>query len=127
MLSAIAYASISSSVIPYSTLFSRARSLPQPAPGEPLLFPISIFSAANSQVLRARVPIDPITLQVWEPEVGKGVKIAGVPEEAAAIECEMPLEVEEDGQDHGGLLTGEALNSIMVDGKKVRYLSTALI
>ena len=73
------------------------------------------------------MPIDPICLQVWEPEAGKGVKIAGVPEEAAAIECEMPLEVEEDGQDTGGLLTGEASTSIMVDGKKVRCLNIALM
>ncbi|SCV71213.1 BQ2448_2801 [Microbotryum intermedium] len=119
MLSAVAVSSISSFIIPYSTLFTRARSLPRPEPGEPLLFPLSILSAANGLVMRARVPLDPYTLQVWDPEPGKGAKIAGVPEEAAAIECEMPIESTQDGADGSGLVTGRVKDSVSIDGKEI--------
>ncbi|KAK4698625.1 hypothetical protein P7C70_g7648, partial [Phenoliferia sp. Uapishka_3] len=97
MLSAVALASISTPLIPYSTLFTRARSLPQPKMGEPLLFPLTILSASNGKVMRARVPVDPMSLQVWEPGEGEGCRIAGVPGEEVGIEVEMPIEMGEDG------------------------------
>ncbi|KDE06613.1 hypothetical protein MVLG_03109 [Microbotryum lychnidis-dioicae p1A1 Lamole] len=119
MLSAVAVSAVSSSIIPYSTLFARARSLPRPEPGEPLLLPISILSAANGIVMRVRVPLDPYTLQIWHPEPGKGVKIAGVPEEVAAIECEMPIEPSQDGANGSGLVTGRVTDTICIDGKEI--------
>lgn len=67
MLSAVAFSSISSSIIPYSSLFEKARSLPQPLSNQPLLIPISILAASTGDIFTARVPVDPITLQVWEP------------------------------------------------------------
>ncbi|ORY92664.1 hypothetical protein BCR35DRAFT_286005 [Leucosporidium creatinivorum] len=91
MLSAVALQSIALPILPYTTLFTRARSLPRPEPGQPLLFPLSILSASNGAIMRARVPIDPITLQVWQPPEGEGVKIAGVPGEEVGIEVEMPM------------------------------------
>lgn len=91
MLSAVALQAVALPILPYTTLFTRARSLPRPKPGQPLLFPLSILSASNGAVMRARVPIDPVTLQVWQPLEGEGVKIAGVPGEDVGIELEMPM------------------------------------
>lgn len=136
MLSAVALATVASPLIPYTTLFSRAKSLPQPPFGSPLLFPLSILSASNGNVMRARVPIDPLTLQVWEPPEGEGCTIAGVPGEDAGIEVEMPIELGEDGG--GWLVTGRAKDVVVVDGRQVsppvelppalqQYLSQALL
>lgn len=112
MLSAVALSSISS-VIPYSTIFSRARSLPSPTLGEPLLLPISILSAATGDVFIARVPLHPTTLEVWEPEAGKGCVIAGVPGEAAGIILELPL------AEGGGLMTGNVQDLVEFEDMKV--------
>jgi hypothetical protein len=120
MLAAVALTSISTPILPYSTLFSRSRQLPRPPPGQPLLFPLTILSASNGALMRVRVPIDPWTLQVWEPPEGEGCVIAGVPGEEVGIEVEMPIEV--GGQEgHGsGMVTGRARDVVELDGVEVR-------
>lgn len=107
MLSAVALSSLSSpSLLPYTTLHSRARSLPPPPVGQPLMFPLSILSASNGALMRARVPLDPVTLEPWElsnsDEEG-GVSIAGVPGRAAGIEVELPLSVDESAPPAGAV------------------------
>ncbi|GAA6050184.1 hypothetical protein JCM3770_000443 [Rhodotorula araucariae] len=115
MFSAAAATSITSALLPYTTLWDRARSLPRPSPGDPLLFPLSILSASNGVLMRARVPIDPSTLQLWEPAPGEGVEIAGVPgRDEPGIEVEMPLE-QDDGSAAGGLVTGRARDVVKLD------------
>lgn len=89
------------------------------APGSPLLLPISILSASNGLLMKARVPVDPVTLEVWEPESGEGTVIAGVPGEALGIEIELPIE-EVEGTE-GGLVTGRPRDTITVEGKEVRF------
>lgn len=71
-VAAVALAAVSGAtpVVPFSTLFMRAKRMEQPPWGEPLLLPISILSACEGRILRARVPMCPLTLQVWEPEEG---------------------------------------------------------
>lgn len=120
MLSAAALMAVSTPLIPYSTLFSRARALPQPPPGSPLMLSFNILSASNGLLMRARVPIDPVTLQVWEPAEGEGCVIAGVPGEAAGIEVEMPIEVVEGVE--GGLVTGRPKDVVPFEGQEVRSL-----
>ncbi|KAL8279871.1 hypothetical protein RQP46_007721 [Phenoliferia psychrophenolica] len=117
MLAAVAFSAVSTPLIPYSTLFSRARSLPQPPMGSPLLFPLSILSASNGKIMRARVPIDPMSLQMWEPPEGQGCQIAGVPGEDAGIEVEMPIELGEEGG--GWLVTGREKDVVVVDGLEI--------
>ncbi|KAM0787543.1 hypothetical protein ACM66B_003614 [Microbotryomycetes sp. NB124-2] len=115
MLAAVALNALSTPILPYSRLFERARSLRKGwSNDEPIMFPLSILSTSNSALLRARVPIDPITLQPWEPPEGQGVKIAGVPEEGAGIELETPLEA----AGNGGLVTGQAQTVVDVDGQQ---------
>lgn len=120
MTAAVALAALATPLIPYSTIFSRARSLPQPAFGSPLLFPLSILSASSGVLLRARVPIDPWSLQPWEPTPGEGCEIAGVPgRDEAGIEVEMPLETGEGGGE-AGLVTGRAKDVVKLsDGSEV--------
>lgn len=117
MLAALALSAISTPLLPYTTLFTRSRSLPPPPPGSPLMFPLSILSASNGIVLRARVPIDPLTLQVWEPKEGEGCVIAGVPGEGVGVEVEMPIQVVPGVE--GGLVTGRPQDSIELDGQIV--------
>lgn len=108
MLSAVALQSIALPILPYTTLFTRARSLPRPEPGQPLLFPLSILSASNGAVMRARVPIDPVTLQVWQPLEGEGVRIAGVPSEEVGIEVEMPMAEDVELFEHASSISYES-------------------
>lgn len=117
MLSAVALHVLSDSLLPRSLLVNRAKSLPQPPPGSPLLLPISILSASNGLLMKARVPVDPVTLEVWEPESGEGTVIAGVPGEALGIEIELPIE-EVEGTE-GGLVTGRPRDTITVEGKEI--------
>lgn len=126
MAGAVALACLSDSIVPYSTLFTRARELPKPPLGFPLLFPLKILSASNGKIMRARVPIDPFTLQAWEPAEGEGCQIAGVPGEAAGIEIEMPLELDEGDGGGGWLVTGRAKDIVEVDGVQVRPLPSPL-
>ncbi|KAM0746909.1 DUF453-domain-containing protein [Meredithblackwellia eburnea MCA 4105] len=118
MLAACAVACIESpSILPYSTLFTRAKALPQPPIGsnEPLWFPLRILSASNGNVMAARVPIDPVTLRLWEPAEGEGCEIAGVPgKDEPPIEVEMPL----DGGD-SYLVTGNARDIVNVEGRDI--------
>lgn len=124
MLSAVAYSSFTNSLIPFSRLFSQISSLrsipssPTPGPPPPITYPIRILSANTGKVLTARVPIDALTMKVWDPPVGKGVKIAGVPGEAAGIELEFPIESEV-GAGEGGLMTGRERDVVTIDGKEV--------
>lgn len=117
MLSAVALAAVTDSIVPYSTLFTRARSLPRPEEGHPLMFPLEILSASNGALMRARVPLDPLTLQVWEPAKGQGTSIAGVPGEAAGIEVEMPIQTGKEAP--GELPTRNTVDVINVDGEEV--------
>lgn len=74
--------------------------------------------------MRARVPLDPHSLQVWEPAPGEGCTIAGVPGEEVGIEVEMPIEVVEGVE--GGLVTGRARDSVTLHGVEVRsFLSSS--
>ncbi|GAA5824209.1 hypothetical protein JCM11251_001568 [Rhodosporidiobolus azoricus] len=115
MFAAAALSAISSPIIPYSTLFARTRSLPRPDFDQPLLFPLSILSASNGVLMKARVPIDPISLLPWEPNEGEGVEIAGVPgKDEPGIEVEMPLDAG-DGCASAGLVTGSARNVVQLD------------
>ncbi|BGP39916.1 hypothetical protein JCM10450v2_003893 [Rhodotorula kratochvilovae] len=115
MFSAAAATSLTTPLLPYTNLWDRARSLPRPPPGEPLLFPLSILSASNGVLMHARVPVDPITLQLWEPAPGEGVEIAGVPgRDEPGIEVEMPLE-QGDGSAAGGLVTGRSRDVVRLD------------
>ena len=117
LLAAVALAAVSGKepLLAYSTLFMRAKRLPQPPFGHPLMLPINILSASNGVLMRARVPLDPLTLQVWEPAEGEGVALAGVPGEAAGIEVQMPLE----GGEGVGIVTGRAEDMVEVDGHEV--------
>lgn len=119
MFTAAAVAGLS--LLPYTTLFTRARALPPAAgssagPDGPLLFPLSILSASNGVLMRAHVPIDPYSLQLWEPEPGHGVEIAGVPgRDEPGVMVEMPLE--DAGDSPGGLVTGNARDTVrLADG-----------
>ncbi|GAA5942106.1 hypothetical protein JCM3775_007403 [Rhodotorula graminis] len=104
-------------LVPYTTLFDRARTLPRPAFGNPLLLPLSVLSASNGVLMRARVPVDPYSLQVWEHAPGEGVAIAGVPGcDEPGIEVEMPLKQGESGaRARGGLVTGNARDVVRLD------------
>lgn len=119
MLAALALSAISTPLLPYTTVFTRSRSLPPPSPGSPLMFPLSILSASNGLVLRARVPMDPLTLQVWEPKEGEGCVIAGVPGEGVGVEVEMPIQVIPGVE--GGLVTGRPVDSIDLNGITVSF------
>lgn len=58
------------------------------------MLPLNILSASNGALMKARVPLDPLTLEPWEldnPETEGGTSIAGVPGRAPAIELELPL------------------------------------
>lgn len=112
MLAAVATSGVQN-ILPYSTLFERSRTLPIPAPGQPILFPLSILSASTGDIFKATVPIDPITLEMWEPPVGQGCVIAGVPGEAAGIMLEMPL------AEGGGLLTPNTTEIVDFENMKV--------
>lgn len=120
MFTAAAIAGLS--LLPYTTLFTRARSgLPRLSPNNPdspLLFPLSILSASNGVLMRARVPIDPYSLQLWEPAPGEGAEIAGVPgRDEPGVMVEMPL----DGAGaKGGLITGNVKDRVRLgDGAEV--------
>ncbi|GAA5981795.1 hypothetical protein JCM10908_004611 [Rhodotorula pacifica] len=127
MFTAAAVAGLS--LLPYTTLFTRARSLPRPpsspsttTPHAPLLIPLSILSASNGVLMRAQVPIDPYSLQVWEPAPGEGAEIAGVPgRDEPGVVVEMPLE--ETGDDvKNGLVTGNRQDVVRLgdeDGTEV--------
>lgn len=69
--------------------------------------------------MRARVPVDPDTLEVWEPRAGDGtsVKIAGVPGEALGIEVEMPLPEPEEGANE---MSVEGSLKTVLEGHEVR-------
>lgn len=82
------------------------------------MFPLSIMSASNSAIMKARVPLHPWTLQPWEPPAGQGAQIAGVPGTAAGIEVELPMETGEGGGN--GLVTGRPTDEVEIDGHKVR-------
>ncbi|GAA5980267.1 hypothetical protein JCM5350_000892 [Sporobolomyces pararoseus] len=118
MVSAVALSALNSSIIPYTTLFLRAREIRKPSqdPFSPIMFPISILSASNGVLMRANVPINPISLQLWEPKAGEGCEIAGVPgRDEPGIEVEMPLESED-----GGLPTGRAKDTVKLeDGTEI--------
>ncbi|KAK4051214.1 hypothetical protein OIV83_003036 [Microbotryomycetes sp. JL201] len=119
MLAAVALSALSTPILPYSQLFERARALRRGwSNDEPIMLPLSILSASNSAILRARVPIDPISLQPWDPPPGQGEKIAGVPEEGAGIELETPLQAD-DGS--SGLVTGQVRNDVDVEGKRFAH------
>lgn len=120
MLAAVALHALTTPIVPYTTLFQRARSLPRPEKGQPLIFPLSILSASNNTILRARVPIDPISLLPWEPLEGHGITIAGVPEEGAGIELETPLNDGEAAESSSGLVSGRPLDVVDLDGGQVR-------
>ncbi|BGP15985.1 hypothetical protein JCM10213_004801 [Rhodosporidiobolus nylandii] len=128
MFTAAALQALSVPLLPYSTIFSRSRSLSRPEPDQPLMFPLSILSASNGALMRARVPLDPITLLPWVPEPGKGVEIAGVPgRDEPGVEVEMPL----DGAGEGGtgLVTGRPVDMVKLeDGKEVEisFLTSGL-
>ncbi|GAA6042290.1 hypothetical protein JCM8097_000617 [Rhodosporidiobolus ruineniae] len=118
MFTAVALSALSTPILPYSTLFSRSRSLPRPSVDDlsaPLMFPLSILSASNGVLMRARVPLDPLTLMPWEPKPGEGAEIAGVPgRDEAGIEVELPLETGEGGAE-GGLVTGRPRDVVKLD------------
>ncbi|GAA5916682.1 hypothetical protein JCM6882_002265 [Rhodosporidiobolus microsporus] len=115
MFAAAALHALSTPILPYSTLFARSRTLPRPEPDQPLLFPLSILSASNGVLMRAKVPIDPISLLPWEPNEGEGVEIAGVPgKDEPGIEVEMPLDSGEGGAS-AGLVTGNAKDVVKLD------------
>lgn len=121
MFTAAAIAGLS--LLPYTTLFTRARSgLPRLSPNDPdspLLFPLSILSASNGALMRARVPIDPYSLQLWEPAPGEGAEIAGVPgRDEPGVMVEMPLDGGAGGQ--SGLVTGNVKDRVRLgDGTEV--------
>ena len=121
MFTAAAIAGLS--LLPYTTLFTRARSgLPRLSPNDPdspLLFPLSILSASNGVLMRARVPIDPYSLQLWEPAPGEGAEIAGVPgRDEPGVMVEMPLDGGAGGK--GGLVTGNVKDRVRLeDGAEV--------
>ncbi|KWU46289.1 DUF453-domain-containing protein [Rhodotorula sp. JG-1b] len=121
MFTAAAIAGLS--LLPYTTLFTRARSdLPRLSPNDPdspLLFPLSILSASNGVLMRARVPIDPYSLQLWEPAPGEGAEIAGVPgRDEPGVMVEMPLHGGAGGK--GGLVTGNLKDQVRLgDGTEV--------
>lgn len=127
LVAAVALASLTDHMIPYTTLFTRSRALKRrdrDARGrgedEPIQFPISILSASNGVVVKARVPIDPVSLQVYEPdEPGRGCRIAGVPgQDEPGIEVELPLG--SSGGRGGALVTGRAKDVVpMDDGHRV--------
>ena len=82
------------------------------------MFPLSILSASNGALMRARVPLDPISLEQWELgeedlTAGKGVEIAGVPGKAPGIEVELPLKF-----DKGAPAAGEVFE-IEFEGLKL--------
>lgn len=120
MFTAVSIAALSIPLLPYTTIFTRARSLPRSEqdPDAPIMFPLSILSASNGAVMRARVPIDPLTLQVWEPPAGQGVEIAGVPgRDEPGVMVEMPLDA---ASGQGGLVTGNARDVVRLgDGTEV--------
>ncbi|GAA6002413.1 hypothetical protein JCM10207_001107 [Rhodosporidiobolus poonsookiae] len=120
MFAAAALSAITTPIIPYSTLFARARSLPRPNFDAPLMLPLSILSASNGVLMRARVPVDPISLLPWEPKEGEGVEIAGVPgRDEPGIEVEMPLETGGGGAE-AGLVTGRPRDVVKLeDGSEV--------
>jgi 2-methylaconitate cis-trans-isomerase PrpF len=115
MLSAVAVSSIES-ILPKSLLHSRSASLPK-TPNQPLLFPVTILSASNGMIMRARVPIDPTTFEIWDNKEDL-IQIAGVPGEAAGIELEMPLVA-----DDGGLVTGNVKDIIKMNDLEVNNYS----
>ncbi|GAA6024994.1 hypothetical protein JCM8202_002180 [Rhodotorula sphaerocarpa] len=114
VFAAAAVAALSVPLLPYTTLFTRARSLPPSSdPDAPILFPLSILSASNGALMRARVPLDPLSLQIWEPPAGQGAEVAGVPgRDEPGIMVEMPL----DGSaEKGGLVTGQPRDVVRLD------------
>lgn len=126
MVSAAALSALTSSIVPYTTLFLRSRQLRKlPRDQEvdlttPIMFPLSILSASNGILMKANVPIDPISLQVWEPRnPGQGCEIAGVPgKDEPGIEIEMPLESNHQGS--SGLVTSRVKDLVKLeDGKEV--------
>ncbi|GAA5907805.1 uncharacterized protein JCM6883_001899 [Sporobolomyces salmoneus] len=119
MVSAAALSALTTSILPYTTLFLRSRELRRPSEGDlnsPIMFPLSILSASNGVLMKAHIPIDPVSLQVWEPRVGEGCEIAGVPgKDEPGIEVEMPLDLGE-----GGLVTGRTKDTVeLEDGTKI--------
>ncbi|GAA5878598.1 hypothetical protein JCM16303_002137 [Sporobolomyces ruberrimus] len=123
MVSAAALSALTSSILPYTTLFLRSRQLRRPTDGDlttPITFPLSILSASNGVLMKANIPIDPVSLQVWEPATGQGCEIAGVPgTDEPGIEIEMPLEFE-DERGEGGLVTGRTKDVVKLeDGSEV--------
>lgn len=123
MVSAAALSALTSSILPYTTLFLRSRQLRRPTNGDlttPIMFPLSVLSASNGVLMKANIPIDPVSLQVWEPATGQGCEIAGVPgKEEPGIEIEMPLEFE-DERGEGGLVTGRTKDVVKLeDGSEV--------
>lgn len=64
--------------------------------------------------MSAKVPIHPISLQVWEPKEGEGCEIAGVPgKNEPGVEVEMPLEMEDGAE--AGLVTGRTKDTVKLD------------
>ncbi|GAA6060511.1 hypothetical protein JCM10212_005592 [Sporobolomyces blumeae] len=119
MVAAAALSALSTSIVPYSKVFLRAKALPRSDdvdPFAPVSFPISLLSASNGVVMRAHVPIDPVSLQVYEPARGRGVEIAGVPgRDEPGIEVEMPLDFDASPggtEAKGGLVTGRATDVV---------------
>ncbi|KAK4056899.1 hypothetical protein OIO90_002149 [Microbotryomycetes sp. JL221] len=132
MVAAVALHAISTPILPYTTMFQRALLLRQQQQDKddidkPLMFPLSILSTSNSTILKANVPINPITLQPWIPEPGQGLQIAGVPERGAGIQIETPLESSD--QASNPLVTGNVMDTIEFQDKQVQVtiLSAGLI
>lgn len=116
LLAAVGVAAVTMPVLEYSAMFARALKMDKPERG-PLMFPVSIMAAATGAVVTVRVPLDPWTLQLYEPAEGEGVRIAGVPGEAAGVEVEIPIEVGEGSE--GGLPTSNPTDLVEVDGHTV--------
>jgi 2-methylaconitate cis-trans-isomerase PrpF len=113
MLAAVAFASISHHLVPFTALHRYRSSTSHDGDG-PVSVPVRILAANTGAVLTARVSLDPQTTLVYEPQEGKGARIAGVPGEAAPIEVELPLEME-----GGGTVTGNPRDVVEIDGHKV--------
>jgi 2-methylaconitate cis-trans-isomerase PrpF len=119
MLAAVALASISQNIVPYTTLHrlrsSQTGVVNNGDTNDPLSVPVRILAANTGAVLTARVLVDPLSLQLYEPPAGNGARIAGVPGEAAPVEVELPLET----GGSGGLVTGNPVDVVDIDGHKV--------
>lgn len=98
------------------------------APREPVMLPLRIALANTGDVVEAKVPLDPLTMQLFEPNrPDEGIVLAGVPGTAAPVELSFPLKKE------GQLPTGSTTDVLEVEwaGKSVQLevtiASTGLI